>query len=63
MSLEVEINCRYNWKEDGDLTLESIFRNGNGHYVFRWADRNGDIRVIEYCDPQTTSFFYEEGGW
>jgi hypothetical protein len=39
------------------IKLEAIFRNSSGEVVVRWVDNDGEIRVIERCQPHCISFY------
>jgi hypothetical protein len=42
------------------IEVEAIFRNSNGEVVFRWADNDGEIRVIEQCKPDYISYYWRK---
>jgi hypothetical protein len=39
------------------LSVEAIFRNSEREIVVRWADKNGEIRVIEHCQPHKVCYY------
>jgi len=39
------------------IKLEAIFRNSSGEVVVRWIDNDGEIRVIERCQPHYILFY------
>jgi hypothetical protein len=55
----VDIVARYEM-DTGPLELEAIFRNGDGDYVFRWIDPQGEIKVIEFCYPSKVNFYHDK---
>ena len=42
------------------IQVEAIFRNSSGGVVVRWADNDGEIRVIEQCRPDRISYYWRK---